>query len=138
MADEKRASGSCLCGGVRYAVNGPIQGVTACHCSQCAKTTGHYFAAVTCAMEDFSLEAQEPLRWYRSSPEAERGFCSRCGSTLFWRKVEGGKTMAMTAGTLDRPTGLRMKYHIFCDSRSDYYDITDGLTQYREMSGLGE
>ncbi|SED68194.1 Uncharacterized conserved protein [Rhizobiales bacterium GAS191] len=137
MAGERRASGGCLCGGVRYHLNGTLNGVTACHCSQCARTTGHYFASTNCAMEDFALESEETLRWYRSSEDAERGFCSRCGSNLFWRKV-GGKVMSITAGTLDRPTGLRMKYHIFCESKSDYYDLTDGLTQYREFSGLGE
>jgi hypothetical protein len=114
-----------------------VSGVTACHCSQCAKTTGHYFAAVGCATQDFVLDAQDTLRWYRSSEAAERGFCSRCGSNLFWRSVGGSKT-TMTAGTLDRPTGLRMKYHIFCDSRSDYYDLADGLPQYREWSGVGD
>ena len=133
MADEKRASGSCLCGSVRYAVNGSIQGVTACHCSQCAKTTGHYFAAVTCAMEDFSLEAQEPLRWYRSSPQAERGFCSRCGGNLFWRHTAPGTDhTVLAAGSVDPPTHIRLTRHIFAAGKSDYYDITDGLPQFAE------
>jgi len=134
MSSEKGGSGGCLCGGVRYRVTGKLEGVTACHCSQCARTTGHYIASAHCAPADFVLEADETLRWYRSSEEAERGFCSRCGSNLFWRRLEGGP-VTMTAGTLDRPTGLRMKYHIFCGSKSDYYEITDGLKQYEAWSG---
>ena len=132
---EGTGSGSCLCGGVRYRVTRGLAGVTACHCTQCAKTTGHYIAAAHCDAADFALDKDETLRWYRSSPEAERGFCGQCGSNLFWRRI-GGKTVSITAGTLDRPTGLRMKYHIFCGSKSDYYELTDGLKQYEAWSGL--
>jgi hypothetical protein len=82
------------------------------------------------------LDQAETLRWYRSSEKAERGFCSRCGSNLFWRKVDAD-VISMTAGTLDRPTGLRLKHHIFCASRSDYYEIVDGLPQYAVGSGAG-
>ena len=139
MSDGKTAGGGCLCGGVRYRVGGSLDGVTCCHCSQCAKTTGHYIASANCATADFALEKDETLRWYRSSDEAERGFCSRCGGNLFWRRVGGkGNTMSITAGTLDRPTGLRTKYHIFCGSKSDYYELTDGLKQYEGWSGHGE
>jgi hypothetical protein len=133
MTSKHRASGGCLCGGVRYRVSGKLHGITACHCSQCARTTGHYCASANCATADFTLDEEETLRWYRSSDKAERGFCSRCGSNLFWRMI-GGDAISMTAGTLDRPTGMRIKYHIFCASRSDYYDITDGLTQYEGPS----
>jgi hypothetical protein len=138
MSGETRATGGCLCGSVRYRVGNSLEGVTCCHCSQCARTTGHYIAAAHCATSDFALDADETLRWFPSSPEAERGFCSRCGSNLFWRRRNEAKTISITAGTLDRPTGLRTKYHIFCGSKSDYYDITDGLKQYEAWSESGE
>jgi len=127
---DTRASGGCLCGGVRYAVRGKLRQVVACHCTQCARTTGHFCAATHCDTPDLALEKGETLRWYRSSQEAERGFCGRCGSNLFWRRIGGGEGVSITAGTLDRPTGLRMGYHIFCASKSDYYDIADGLPQH--------
>ena len=37
--------GSCLCGGVEYELHGPLRDVLACHCIQCRKTSGHYWAA---------------------------------------------------------------------------------------------
>jgi hypothetical protein len=135
MSAENQTGGGCLCGGVRYRITGKVDGVTACHCSQCAKTSGHHVASAHCATRDFALEKEETLRWYRSSAEAERGFCVRCGGNLFWRRIGSGDTISITAGTLDRPTGLRMKYHIFCGSKSDYYELTDGLTQYEAWSG---
>ena len=117
--------GGCLCGAVRYRIDGELSDANACHCSQCARTTGHILVSADCAVADLTLEKAETLRWYRSSEKAERGFCNRCGSNLFWRRV-GGAEISVTAGTLDRPTGLRIAHHIFCASRSDYYDINDG------------
>ncbi len=135
MSVVSGGSGGCLCGGVRYRIGGKVDGVTFCHCSQCARTTGHFMASVHSAVTDLSFESDETLCWYRSSAEAERGFCSRCGGNLFWRRVGGGDVISITAGSLDRPTGLRGKYHIFCGSKSDYYELTDGLKQYEAWSG---
>jgi hypothetical protein len=125
MADPKlRATGACLCGGVRYEVRGTLTPVTACHCSQCARTSGNYVASTNCATGDLVLTAEETLRWYRSSQAAERGFCARCGGNLFWRAI-GGPDISVMAGTLDRPTHLHLAEHIFVESKSDYYDIAD-------------
>ena len=136
MNGERIRTGGCLCGGVRYRVNGEMSDANACHCSQCARTTGHVLVSADCAAADLTLEEAETLRWYRSSEKAERGFCSGCGSNLFWRRV-GGDMISVTAGTLDRPTGLRLTHHIFCASRSDYYEIDDGLPQYAAGTGAG-
>ena len=108
MANGQGLTGGCLCGGVRYRAGGKLRGVVACHCTQCARTTGHHYTATNCATKDFALDKDETLRWYRSSPEAERGFCSRCGGNLFWRRVDGDE-ISITAGTLDHPTGLRIR-----------------------------
>lgn len=118
-------TGSCLCGAVRYRVTGPMRPVIGCHCTQCRKTSGHHVAATSAARE--SIEVTGEVRWYQSSETARRGFCPVCGSNLFW---DGrGSYLAIMAGTLDGPTGLRMKGHIFCAAKGDYYEIADGLPQ---------
>jgi len=129
MSKALRATGSCLCGGVRYEVRGPLTDVSACHCSQCAKTSGNFLASANCASQDLVLAADDTLRWYRSSEKAERGFCSCCGGNLFWRAFGAGET-SITAGTLDPPTNLRLTSHIYTGSKSDYYAITDGAEQH--------
>ena len=130
------AHGGCLCGGVRYQVHGPLRGVIACHCSQCRKTSGHFVAATQALAADLQLTEQATLRWYRSSPAAERGFCSRCGGNLFWRHTTpGADHIAIMAGSIDPPTGLRLARHIFVASKSDYYDIADGAPQHAEWPG---
>lgn len=128
-AQMTEASGSCLCGAVRYRVTGRLRDVVACHCEQCRKTSGHYVAATACAANDLVIEGEAALSWYRSSPEACRGFCATCGSSLFWRP-EHGRYMAIMAGTLTRPTGLKTIGHIFTDMASDYYPLDDGLPAY--------
>jgi hypothetical protein len=123
------ARGGCLCGGVRYEVNGALREVIACHCSQCRRTSGNYVAATSARNDDLVLTEQATLAWYRSSDEAERGFCARCGGNLFWRHV-GGRSTSIMAGTLDPPTRLKLAAHIFVDAKSDYYDIGDGAPQH--------
>jgi hypothetical protein len=69
------------------------------------------------------------LRWYRSSSNAERGFCGQCGSSLFW-KPDHGRHVSIMAGTMDTPTGLCAEEHIFVADASDYYVLADGLPQF--------
>ena len=120
--------GRCLCGGVRFEVHGPLRPVIYCHCTMCRRSSGHFDAATACAREDLRLLSAQPLRWYQSSAIARRGFCSTCGSQLFWEPAHGGH-ISIWAGTLDTPTGLRAAQHIFVGDKGDYYEITDGLPQ---------
>jgi hypothetical protein len=124
-------TGRCLCGGVQYAVTGPLRAIVACHCSQCRQTSGHYVAATSVRSSDLELTAASTLTWYRSSDSAERGFCRRCGGNLFWRPTDGRSTSIM-AGTLDPPTGLAVDKHIFVSGKSDYYALNDGVPQHAE------
>jgi len=128
MPNENGGSGGCLCGGVRYRVDGTLSDVGACHCSQCRRTTGHYFAATTCKRDALDFDADETLAWYESSPGIYRGFCARCGASLFWRDSRR-EEIDILAGTLDKPTGLKLVDHIFVADKGDYYEITDGLPQ---------
>ena len=134
MPNEKGGSGGCLCGGVRYRVTGALIDVSACHCSQCRKTTGHFFASTTCSLEALKFDNEETLSWYESSAGAHRGFCSHCGSSLFWRRASEDK-IDILAGTLDKPTGLKTLDHIFTANKGDYYEIAGDLPQYPQHRG---
>ncbi|MCP5081590.1 MAG: GFA family protein [Alphaproteobacteria bacterium] len=119
---EVTARGSCLCGGVRYQVTGPVQDVTACHCTQCRKQSGHYWASSGAADGDFELLSEEGLKWYRASDSAIRGFCATCGSALFWKKNEQDR-ISFSAGSLDEHPGVTLAKHIFTDDKGDYYTL---------------
>ncbi|HLH66222.1 MAG TPA: GFA family protein [Solirubrobacteraceae bacterium] len=123
---HRQRTGGCLCGGVAYAVRGPMSDVVVCHCSRCRRTHGHTGAYAECAAADLELTASETLGWYAADGR-ERGFCKRCGASLFWR-MPGAESVFVTAGTLDQPTGLRTVAHVHCDSRGDYYELPpDGV-----------
>jgi len=130
MSATESHRGGCLCGGVRYEVAGKLRDVIACHCSQCRRSSGHFVAASGAPSAALRIAEPATLAWYRSSDHAERGFCSRCGSSLFWRPLDpkSGWTSIM-AGTLDAPTHLRIEKHIFVADKGDYYTIDDGAPQ---------
>lgn len=115
--------GSCLCGDIRYETSGEIRNVVACHCNQCRKQSGHFYAAT--AADDDQLTVFDPmgrLRWYQSSEQAKRGFCSQCGSALFWKHEKDGFT-SILAGSIDGDTHLKLDRHIFTEFKGDYYEI---------------
>ena len=118
--------GSCLCGSVRIAVTGPTYHHAYCHCTQCRKQSGHVWATATAKLTDITIEGE--VRWFQSSPKAQRGFCPTCGSFLFW-KGHGDDEIGFSLGLIDGPTGVQMEKHIFVASKGDYYQIDDGLVQ---------
>ncbi|MDW3206802.1 MAG: GFA family protein [Alphaproteobacteria bacterium] len=136
MSDKASYSGRCLCGAIQYEVRGPMDDVHMCHCGQCRRQSGHFTAATGAARRDFTLnDPSGALVWFDSSDFAKRGFCGRCGSNLFWD--DGGAAISINAGSLDSPTGLRTDCHIFVADKGDYYEIADGLPQFRRSAEEG-
>ena len=130
MSDDlQQVSGGCYCGRVRYRASAVSRQVTECHCSECRKQAGHRHASTGAKSSDIEIDGTANVTWYRASPDAERGFCSTCGSHLFW-KPSNEDYIAILAASIDEPTGLRMAKHIFVDDKGDYYEITDGLPQF--------
>ena len=119
-------TGGCLCGGVRYRVAGPLRPIIYCHCGQCRRTSGHFVAATAAAADALEIVADESLAWFASSEHASRGFCRRCGSSLFWRPDDGSHISIM-AGTLDNSDGLEPVEHIYVGAKGEYYELTDDL-----------
>jgi hypothetical protein len=120
--------GSCLCGAVSFEVAAPLHPPDACHCSQCRKQSGHYWASTDVARADLTIRGAEKLTWFRSSEKVRRGFCSTCGSALFWDPI-GKNLVGVAMGAFDQPTDTQLGIHIFVAEKGDYYDIADGLPQ---------
>ncbi|MCC2111511.1 MAG: GFA family protein [Hyphomicrobiales bacterium] len=122
-------TGSCLCGAISYRINGECGTLDVCHCSQCRRQSGHAWASIGVDHDQIEIDGRDEIQWYSASHEARRGFCRKCGSFLFWEPV-GGDHIAVSAGSLDTPTGLTLRQHIFVADKGDYYEIADGLPQF--------
>ncbi len=92
------------------------------------KQTGSYVAATSAAADDLVFTKAESLRWFRSSDTAERGFCSDCGSVLFWR-ADGEGRISILSGALDGPTACRSRSTSSLRIKPDWYEILDGKPQ---------
>jgi hypothetical protein len=123
--------GSCLCGAVRFEVEGELEPPDACHCSQCRRQSGHLWASTNVWRDAIRIEGEENVTWYRSSEKVRRGFCATCGSVLFWDPI-GHDIISVAMGAFDKPTGTSLAIHIFVADKGDYYEIADGLPQNRQ------
>ncbi|WP_322096782.1 GFA family protein [Pelagibius sp.] len=98
----------------------------ACHCGQCRRSYSNFAAFSAAQRGDLLIEGEEAITWYVSSPGVRRGFCSRCGSALFWDKADND-FVSVSAGSLDQPSGLTTLCHIYTDDKADFYEIGDSL-----------
>jgi len=121
-------TGGCLCGGVRYEVDGPLRDVVECHCAMCRRTHGHVAAYTAAPKSRLRLTESRALAWYASSSVARRGFCRECGGSIFWERP-AGELVSIAAGTLDAPTGLHTTLQIFVEDAGDYYTIRPDVPQ---------
>jgi hypothetical protein len=120
--------GSCLCGAVRFDVEGELAPPDACHCTICRKVSGHYFASTDVPRSAVTIHGADNVTWYRSSEKVRRGFCKTCGAQLFFDPIYRDWT-GVAMGAFEKPTGTRLAIHIFVADKGDYYDIADGLPQ---------
>ncbi|MBZ5714105.1 GFA family protein [Nannocystis pusilla] len=111
-----------------FEITGELHPPDACHCSMCRKQSGHYWASTDIPRAALTVRGAEHLTWFRSSAKVRRGFCSTCGSFLFWDPIERD-SIAVAMGALDGQTGIRLGMHIHVAGKGDYYDIADGLPQ---------
>ena len=130
-------SGGCLCGGVRYQLTGACRDIINCHCENCRRTHGHIAAYTSVIRSDLVLVNQQTLQWYHDkSPDTYRGFCNRCGASLFWDARDDGGKVAVSAGSLDDSGELKTIGHVYVSEAGKYYQINDELPSF-ETSNSG-
>jgi hypothetical protein len=112
--------GSCLCGGVVFEVAGPSRPVVTCHCTQCRKQSGHFWAASAVPQAAMIFAKSDTLAWYAASTTAKRGFCTGCGAFLFWQEA-GSDQISFAPGAIDGPTGLQIGQELHVEDAGDYY-----------------
>jgi hypothetical protein len=119
---------SCQCGSVRSQVDETPAAATACHCVQCRKQSGHFFASANVRKSAVTFVQSDTLKRFPSSEKIRRGFCGTCGSSLFWEPAFRDWT-SIALGAFDGPTGVQLERHIFVAEKGDCYALGDGLPQ---------
>lgn len=123
-------TGGCDCGAIRYELRSAPSDAGYCHCTICRRASGApVMAFATVPLADFVLSRGEPKK-RRSSSFGERWFCRDCGSQLAMHVDHQPDTIDFTVATLDEPDHVKPIYHIFDDSRIDWFETRDDLPRY--------
>jgi hypothetical protein len=127
-------TGSCLCGGVQFVIDGELGPIDICHCRQCRKAQGGPFAtnAPVTASAFRITSGAELLAEFESSPGHRRAFCRRCGSPILSRRDSVSDVVRVRAGTVNEPLNARPGAHFFTASKCNWWKITDDLPQFAE------
>jgi len=123
MTEASKKTGTCLCGAVRITANNPSNKVGACHCGMCRKWGGGPYMEIDCGT-DVSFEGEENITVYNSSSWAERGFCKKCGSHLFYRLKENRQHM-VAVGLFDDQEQFVFESQVFIDKKPSFYSFSN-------------
>ena len=130
---NRSLSASCLCKGIVMTIKGEFRPVVNCHCMQCTKTHGNYAAYTSVLEENITYKSKSTLKWFASSAKAKRGFCKKCGSSVFFKRL-GSRAISISAGLFKNPTKLVTSSHIYTHNKRDYYKISDNLPKFKKYT----
>jgi hypothetical protein len=131
MPASQFLEGGCLCGAVRYRVEGPPIWSAHCHCQDCRRASGAPFVT-------YASFAPARLHWtkgkptgFASSPGVIRSFCGKCGSPLAYEGERWPGEIHIHVGTLDHPEAIRPQAHAYTAHQLSWLKLADGLPQIR-------
>lgn len=135
MTAARPLRGSCLCGGIRVAITGPLTDAVHCHCLQCRKAQGTAFRTRASARTQHLrlTEGEALLQAYCSSPGCERCFRRRCGSPVLSRFPQQPDHLGIPLGLRDEGPGVRPLAHVYVASQAPWYRITDAPPQFAQL-----
>lgn len=115
------AKGHCLCKAVSFEANGVSKEIGVCHCGMCRTWSGGPFVGLDCGTD---VNFNGAISKFASSEWAERGFCQKCGTHLYY-KFNGNGQLIMPAGLFADDAGLEMDHQIFIDEKPNYYNFAN-------------
>lgn len=123
--------GRCLCGAVSFQAELPSLWLAHCHCTMCQRQAGAAFVTwVGLDANRYRIEdPSDELRWYASSPGAERGFCAHCGSSMFFRSARWPGELHVARANFDTPVDRAPQAHVFWETHVDWVSLGDDLVK---------
>ncbi|MBK8257993.1 MAG: GFA family protein [Polyangiaceae bacterium] len=130
-------NGRCLCGAVEFQVTLPVKWCAHCHCTMCQRAHGAPIVTWF-GVDDGSfswIRGKDQVRFYKSSAEAERGFCQECGSSLFFRSTRWAGELHISRVAVVDDIGAEPAAHVFFDSHVPWLILGDSLPQLGGPTG---
>ena len=129
MNEEKTLGGSCLCKAIVFTAKTPSKWCAHCHCSMCRKQHGAGYVTWVGMVSDHVtiLDHDNQLTWYESSAGAERGFCGRCGASLFFKSKNWAGELHIALAAFDDPIDREPQAHAFYAAHIDWMPVDDTL-----------
>ena len=114
----KYISGSCLCSSIIFKIANECRYAVLCHCTMCQKSNAEFSNYTKVQKKDFKFLKKKNLKWFFSSKDYKRGFCFKCGSSLFFQSRHSNNEIAISTGSIN--SKIPIKGHIFYeDKKSD-------------------
>lgn len=136
---DKRYTGGCLCGALRYEASGEPRATGHCYCSDCQKASGSGFIPFM-VFASSAVRITGDVRQTRAQAArggtSVRNFCAVCSSLVFGGEIGKSEAYTIYAGSLDDPSAFKPKIAIFAGKRPPWALIPDGLTVFEKMPGM--
>lgn len=126
-------NGKCLCGAVHFTIRDLNPDFGACHCKMCQRWAGAAYMSLTVPADTITINGEENIARFQSSEWAERAWCEKCGSNLWYQVTAEGPYAGnyhVPVGLLDDTTGLSVGREYFVDNKIDCLPLAGGRDQY--------
>jgi len=123
------SKGSCLCGGIKFSTKGFHRNVSNCHCKQCMKTHGNFAAYTMIQKKNVKFLSKKTLKWFKSSTRAKRGFCKRCGASVFFQ-INNTENIHIAAGLFNKSLKVKTFRNIFTKNKLKYYKLDKTIPKF--------
>ena len=134
MSETETPKGGCLCGALRYRIDGPIDHAVHCHCTMCRRWSGAVAVTwFTVPLSQFEITTGQ-LAAYKSSDHGERRFCPTCATQVAFWSSKRPDEIDVTIGTLDHPEKYPAKRHVFAANRLPWVHLDEQLPGHETTS----
>ena len=127
--------GGCLCGAVRYHLDGEIEDSAYCHCRTCQRQSGAPVVAWFAIAPSALAYTKGKPKGYRASNRATREFCGDCGTYLLFREDDATASLGVNTATLDEPARVPPTFHIWHQSHIAWFETSDAHPRFPKGKG---